>query len=194
MSFEGQSETEMRIKRFLDGCAYILLRDNPEGTLTHYKDIMIGSKEISASSCPAYIADMIDGGGATLNGGDADEQLQFSALIEKLDEKAKAVMNRQERKSRCKRDSRFDRIAAIHRAYPGCSISMPLAVDTCGQFFHENVHYLIDERCEQYRVHKTRYGDQYDMDRITVVRCKNGKLVFFDQAIRQIDSSMITIV
>ena len=80
MSSNESSVAESNIKRFLDSCAYILLRDDPGDTLTDYKDIIIGSKELNVSSCPAYIADVIDGGGATLSMSDTDEELRFHTL------------------------------------------------------------------------------------------------------------------
>jgi len=165
----GQTEGEMRVKRFLDGCAYILLRDNSDGTLTDYKEMIIGSKEISASSCPAFISDIIDGGGATLCMGDEDEMLRFETMLEDLDAKARSRKSKSKPKKKPKKETRSERIDRIRREFPGCRLSIPLPVDTFGNFMYNGVEYHIDERCERYRPRMTRYGEQYDMDRISVV-------------------------
>lgn len=89
---------EQRIKRFLDGCAYLLLRDAPEGTLTDYKEIMRGRKEIDVSSCPSWIADRLDAGGHTLSCAAREEQERFQVLLDRLDEKAHAYISRRKRR------------------------------------------------------------------------------------------------
>lgn len=116
---------ETNIKRFLDGCAYILLRDDPGDTLTDYKEIMIGSKELNVSSCPACIADIVDGGGATLSMGDEDENLRFATLLEALDAKADKYRKKPAARKKQRPDTRFDRLERIRRAYTGCQISCP---------------------------------------------------------------------
>ena len=85
---------EQKIKRFLDSCAYLLLRDNPEGTLTDYKEVMHGRNEIDVSSCPSWIADRMDAGGCTLSGGMEDERTRFECLLDKLDSKVTALENK----------------------------------------------------------------------------------------------------
>ncbi len=179
-----QTESEQRIKRFLDGCAYILLRDNNAGTLTNYKEMMIGSREISASACPACIADILEGGGASLCMGDEDEIRRFETMLEVMDERAGRNKKKVKRAPKQKRESRFERIECIRREYPGCKLSMPLPVDVEGVFIYDNVRYRIDERCEAYRPRKTRYGEQYDMDHVTVVETADKQLRFYDQSIR----------
>lgn len=91
---------EQRIKRFLDGCAYLLLRDAPEGTLTDYKEIMRGRKEIDVSSCPSWIADRLDAGGHTLSCAAREEQERFQVLLDRLDEKAHAYISRRKRRGK----------------------------------------------------------------------------------------------
>lgn len=44
--------SERRVKAFLDGLAYLLLRGHSEDTLSHYKEMTRGSSEIPVSSCP----------------------------------------------------------------------------------------------------------------------------------------------
>ncbi len=51
---------EHRVKRLLDRCGTLLLRDVPQeerDTLTSYKEMVIGRREISVTCCPAAVAE-----------------------------------------------------------------------------------------------------------------------------------------
>lgn len=79
---------EQRIKRFLDGCAYLLLRDAPEGTLTKHEEIKHERYEISVSSCPAWVSGLIDAGSYSPRGNSDEEEARFRCLLDRLDERA----------------------------------------------------------------------------------------------------------
>ena len=99
MSADGKpGSAEQRIKRFLDGCAYLLLRDNPEGTLTDYKEMTRGRNEIDVSSCPAWVGDLLDAGGYSLRGGDIEENARFACLLERLEERRKNTKSKRRKR------------------------------------------------------------------------------------------------
>lgn len=65
-------------------------------------------------------------------------------------------------------------------------------VDVDGVYFFRETPYQIDGACAQYAPKKTRYGDQYDMDRVIAIALSNGEVIFADQDGHMIDSAMIT--
>lgn len=77
---------EHKVKRLLDRCGTLLLRDVPKGerdTLTSYKEMMIGSREVSVSDCPEGIAQMFEDGAVDVGNASADDRLRYSLLMEK---------------------------------------------------------------------------------------------------------------
>lgn len=48
-------------------------------------------------------------------------------------------------------------------------------MDTLGVFEYNGETYRVDPGCAKYAPHMTREGEQYDMDRITVVKLKSGE-------------------
>ena len=181
---------EHKIKRFLDCCGYLLLRENPEGTLTDYEEMMHGSREISVSSCPSWIGDKVDGGGCTLTAGQADEQARFECLLDKLDQRVEKY-KRREKKRRVRAGTRFDRLEAIRKAHPGCSLT-GCRVDVNGAFEYDGKRYRVDSTRGKYAPRDTCYGEQYDMDRIVVIALPGGGKLFADQDGWPVDAEMIT--
>lgn len=55
------------------------------------------------------------------------------------------------------------------------------SVDVDGNFQYEGAMFCVDSRQGKYAPHKTRYGDQYDMDRIICIRKADGGMLFADQ-------------
>lgn len=53
-------------------------------TLTSYKEMMVGSREISVSSCPEAIADMLESGKADLNTLSPDDRLRYQLMVDHL--------------------------------------------------------------------------------------------------------------
>lgn len=170
---------EQKIKRFLDSCAYLLLRDNPEGTLTDYKEVMHGRNEINVSSCPSWIADRMDAGGCTLSGGTEDEQTRFECLLDKLDSKAEKYMNR-EKKDRPRVETKSQRLQCVRRQHPLAEIRI-CSVDTDNCFCLDGRYYCISESVYQYAPRETKEGLLYDMDRIHAVIEDGIPVLFLDQ-------------
>lgn len=170
---------EQKIKRFLDSCAYLLLRDNPEGTLTDYKEVMHGRNEIDVSSCPSWIADRMDAGGCTLSGGMEDEQTRFECLLDKLDGKAKKYMKR-DRAVRAKVETKSQRLQRVRSQHPRAEIRI-CSVDTDNCFSINGRYYCIAESVYQYAPRETKEGLLYDMDRIHAVLENGIPVLFLDQ-------------
>ncbi len=182
----GAFPTEARVKIFLDNCAYILLRDNPEGTLSHYKEIVVGSHEIPVSSCPACIDETISGGHAE---DDESEESRFTQMLEKLDAR-EATLGIPKPKKKPRVETKFQRTERVREAYPGCTFAH-CRVDTTNRFEHDGVWYVIDEWVAAYQPKETKEGLLYDMDTVVVVSDAEGVLHFYDQAMRPIDRSDI---
>ena len=70
-----------RVVRFLDRCAYLLLRDGPGDTLTDYKVMMQGRREISESSCPSDIQDLFYAGAPVLRSTAGEEHAAFKQMF-----------------------------------------------------------------------------------------------------------------
>jgi hypothetical protein len=67
-------------------------------------------------------------------------------------------------------------------------------VDTDNRFIYNSRVYELDSSLKQYAPKRTRYGDQYDMDRVTVIDCGDGEIHFADQDGYDIEDSMITCI
>ena len=177
----------------LDRCGTLLLRDIPKGeqdTLTSYKEMIVGSREISVSDCPEGIAQMAEDGAIDIGSASIDDRQRYALLIEKLDARERIGQAAETSLRRRKRETRFDRLNAIGREYPNCAMH-GCRVDVDGVFLFHGDRYRIDGACAQYAPRKTRYGDQYDMDRVIVIACPGGGVIFADQDGRILDQAMI---
>lgn len=54
-------------------------------------------------------------------------------------------------------------------------------VDVDGSFSYQRSRYQVDVSEGRYAPKKTRYGDQYDIDRIIVILRRDGSRLFADQ-------------
>ena len=177
------------MKRLLDRCGALLLRDVPEDkrdTLTEYKELSISCRELCQSDCPEAISAMLESGSVSLESLSRDERLLYQTLIDKLDSKAR----RKPAPTIKKLDTRFDRLTGIRRKHPGCRITI-CRVDVDGSFSCDDEHYRVDTSQGKYAPRKTRYGDQYDMDRILVIALPDGGRAFADQDGYMIDSNLV---
>lgn len=181
---------EHKVKRLLDRCGTLLLRDVPpeyHDTLTSYKEMIIGSREINLSDCPEAIAELAESGALDLSLLSADDKLRFELLKDKLHGQNKETVKEKPRHS-----TRFDRLEAIRRKYPGCKMEI-CRVDVDGFFSFGGRNYRVDSTRGKYAPHKTRYGDQYDMDRIIGIQCTDGTVKFADQDGYEMDDEMIVV-
>lgn len=173
---------EEKVKRLLDRCGTLLLRDVPseeKDTLSSYKERIVGSREINASDCPEAIAAMLESGYVDRNLLSADDRLKYSMLLDAVESHAAGARKKREKKERP--STRFDRIEAIRKANPGC-VMETCPVDVEGHFFCFGAQYRVDSTQGKYAPRKTRYGDQYDMDRIIGILRPDGRVLFADQA------------
>ena len=167
-----------------------VLRDVPpehHDTLTSYKEMIIGSREINLSDCPEAIAELAESGALDLSLLSADDKLRFELLKDKLHGQNKETVKEKPRHS-----TRFDRLEAIRRRYPGCKMEI-CRVDVDGFFSFGGRNYQVDSTRGKYAPHKTRYGDQYDMDRIIGIQCTDGTVKFADQDGYEMDHEMIEV-
>lgn len=119
---------------------------------------------------------MLESGQVSLNRMMIDDRMKYELLTDKLDAHASV-----KKKKVCDRPTtRFERLEAIRHSFPGCSFN-GCRVDTDGRFEHNGAVYQLDSTEGKYASHKTRYGDQYDMDRISVIDVPDGSVHFADQ-------------
>ena len=91
---------------------------------------------------------------------------------------------------------RADRSGQIDRNYGAGSRAeiATVSVDTDNRFIYNGRVYELDSSLKQYAPKRTRYGDQYDMDRVTVIDCGDGEIHFVDQDGYDIEDNMITCI
>ena len=184
---------EMKVKRLLDRCGTLLLRDVPpdeRDTLTSYKEMVVGSREINVSDCPEAIAEMLESGCVQLNRLTPDDRLRYELLTDKLDEHMGA---KKTNKTRVRPQTRYERLEAIQKTYPGCSLN-GCRVDVDGRFEYKGTAYQVDSTQGKYAPRKTRYGDQYDMDRIIAIDVPDGNIRFADQDGYLMDDGMVAVL
>lgn len=167
---------EYRVKGLLDRCGTLLLRDVPQeerDTLTSYKEMVVGRREISVSSCPAAIADMYISGDVDLTKLKPDDRLDYEMLTERL-----ALPEK--RSAQPRTNTKFDRLQKLKTSYPYCVLTSA-RVDTDGCFWFMGQGYQIDPDYEKYAPRKTRYGMQYDMDRVLILHDGSDAILFLAQ-------------
>lgn len=183
---------EQKVKAFLDSLAYLLLRDNPEGTLTLYKKYARGSSEIPVSSCPVIVSDLFYSDNAGVIDERAMKNLGYLNMLEGLDKQAEKygaplVLYTPKKQAESTRTTRLE---VIRAQYPGCSFSFR-RVDTENHFDHNGTWYHIADHVEAYRPKETREGLLYDMDQVVVVETWDHQLHFYDQQFHPIDRDAI---
>lgn len=186
---DAPNSREGKIKKFLGDIGYLLLRDNPEDTLSTYKEMARGRSEIPVSSCPACVGDLLYGDGGTLidKGGVTVEAFQDRLMD--LDEKAAKHGVRPTAKAATVTVNRSSRISAIRMAHPSATFSFS-RVDTDNQFVHDGRTYQIDQSVAAYSAKQTKEGLLFDMDQVMIVST-DCEMAFFDQDAFPIDDMLV---
>lgn len=159
---------ELKIKRFLDSLAYILLLGNTDGIETNYRRVMHAKREIPATSCPSEIDNLLYGSGGSCGPYEEEELSAFRDMLDRLDERATSYESK--KVVRKKTPSLFHK-----KIKKGIAGGTWYRVDTEGKFWIGNNQYIIDDQAVQYQPISTDYGDYYAMDKILYV---NGR--FYD--------------
>lgn len=137
------------------------------------------------SDCPASVLQLLETGKletTSLNRDERRELLEFLNGSEDVAEiRPKKVKHR---------ETRFERINALMKRYPNGKLTT-VRVDTDNRFCYKNVWFEIDPSVKGYAPRHTRYGDQYDMDRVMVIDIGSGQLHFADQDGYAIEDNMI---
>lgn len=179
---------EKRVKSFLDACAYLLLRDNAEDTLSHYKEMMRGKTEIPVSSCPPSVAHMVDGSQFT----PAEESLEserFELMMDCLLE-TKASKTQVGKRKKEHLETRSQRIERVRQKHPGCTFDF-CPVDTENGFTYRGDRYAIDKSVEDYLPIETKHGLWYGSDQVVIVTEPDGTLFFYTQQFHRINESLV---
>lgn len=162
---------ENRVKRFLDGMAYFLLRSDTSGIITDYKEEMNRNREIPVSACPEFVNDMFYGFGQ----GDITQSQQeaLSALDNYLDT-VKPKKSKKQTPQEIKRQKRkaFENGRKVSYQYP--------VVDTEGYFVVDDRKIHIPDNYKQYSPKYLKDDVLFDMDHVIVAKV-DGEMFFFDQ-------------
>jgi hypothetical protein len=150
---------ELKIKRFLDSLAYILLLGNTDGIETNYRRVMHAKREIPVTSCPSEIDNLLYGSGGNCAPYEEEEFAAFRDMLDRLDERASSYESKKVVKK--KTPSLF-----YKKMKKGISGGTWCRVDTDGRFRIGDHQYIIDDQEIQYQPVNTEYGDYYAMDKI----------------------------
>ena len=140
---DGHGQTlspEQKVKRLLDRCASLLLRDVPakeRDTLSDYKEGMVKVREIPFSECPEPIQAMMESGSLQSLSMSGDQQRQIREFLEGMEE----LPHQKESGARRKRATKFDRLQAFDKRFPGCKLSY-VRVDIDNVFAYHGNRYL----------------------------------------------------
>ena len=173
----------------MDRCGTLLLRDVPSNdrdTLSAYKESILNSREINMSDCPACVLELLETGEMETAMLNRDQRRELQEFLNGTDEGEKPVSVRNKQR----RETRFDRINKLMNLFPDGRITT-VSVDTENRFVYCGRSYRIDPGVECYAPRHTRYGDQYDMDRVMVIERGDGSLYFADQEANPIHESMV---
>lgn len=179
---------EKKVKAFLDACAFILLQDNKEDTLSRYKEMINGKREIPVSSCPPLISHLLESG-YHCEAEDMDEAQRYELMLDRLDSfgppLSQSKRNREERA-----ETRSDRLEAIRSLYPGC-VFHHCRIDTENHFEFDGEWFAVDTCVEEYNPIETKHGLLYDSDQVIVVVDEDGISHFFTQQVWPIDDALV---
>lgn len=109
---EDMYAPERRVKGFLDRCATLMLYGQ-SGVESHYKAMMHEVREIPMSECPPAFENLMYSSSSVATCGDdnLNEAERMSALVDRLEEKAK--VKPKVRKKKMKQETTFDRANAL---------------------------------------------------------------------------------
>lgn len=155
---------EKRVKAFLDGCAWLMILDHPEGIESKYKAMVHAAREIPASECPAEISDYFY---SDRKPPIEEECERTDTFRETLSEKIKLKPHVSKRRKQTK----FDRIERIIKDHPNdkrawCMVS-------------ENNEFVFDGK--RYTITRHVGYDDQQMDRVYVVGSARGGIECYDQ-------------
>lgn len=186
----GSLSNEERVKNFLDDCGYLLLRDNPEDTMTAYKEMARGRSEIPVSSCPSRIKRLY-GFDERCSEEKSVTESEFEVAMATVDDKAKEVgVKPKVAKEPYVPSLRKQRINQIRQDHPG-SVFHFCRIDTENCFtFHDTV-YRVSESIAAYLPTQTKHGLHYDMDEVVVAAHEDG-LSFYDATFVPIPDDAVT--
>ena len=181
---------EQRIKRFLDDCAYMMLRDNSEDTLSYYKEKANLKREIPISSCPSQFEHYLYSGRQVKNA--QAEKILFEDMMNRMKGHGPALSDLYGPKKRkpAAEETRSQRIDRIREAHPGCSFHF-CRVDTENVFTFEDTMYEIDEAVAAYSPTQTRHGLLYDTDEIMIVRDTDGGLHYYTPQAHPVPAELV---
>lgn len=180
---------ENRVKRFLDGMGYFLLRSDTSNIISEYMDEMNKNREIPVSSCPDYINDMFYANGQ----GDVTQAQKeaMQSLNSYLDERARPAKSK--KKKETSYTLRRNKRKAFEAKYHPFEYQYPV-VDTEGNFTvisnGTEIHLKISG-CKQYEPKMLKDDVLYDMDHIIVANVKEDRFYFFDQNFDPVDEFVV---
>lgn len=186
---------EQGVERFLDGCASLILQGNTQGTVTRYKSIMNGKREIPVSSCPTEVDYLLNAGKVSSPWNVKEEAVQFSLMLERQDEYAKQYERKGKRAARgCLKESeRSRRIRQIKQELGPCTF-LHCRVDTDNVFCAGGNRYQIASSVDVYKPKQTKEGLLYDMDYVIAVFAGLQDPQFYDQSYAPIPNSVIRFI
>ena len=173
----------------MDRCGTLLLRDVPSDdrdTLSDFKEAFRRSREINMSDCPGCVLELLETGELNASALNRDERRELQEFLNGINKEEQPLAKEKKRHW----ETRFDRINRIKNLYPGGQLTT-VVVDTDNRFLYNGRRFELDQSLEQYSPRHTRYGDQYDMDRVMVIECDDGSLFFADQDGASIDGSYV---
>ena len=173
----------------MDRCGTFLLRDVPSDdrdTLSDFKESYRKSHEISMSDCPGHVLELLETGELNTSILNRDERRELQDFLNGNNEEGRTSTKT---KKKC-RETKFDRIGKLKKLCPDGRITT-VSVDTENHFLYNSRRYEIDHCLKQYAPRRTRYGDQYDMDRVMVIERGDGSLFFADQDGNPIDGDYV---
>lgn len=173
---------EVRVKRMLDACGYLLLRNiDTDGIVTEYKEAMSNIREIPISATPEIMRDALYS--AVKHG----EYYDDSGGMDIIGDNIGVVLGKP--KKRFETRTRFDKIYAAKLEYPGCTAEWQ-RLDTHGRFWDNGVEYKVSHDVAEYRPKATKIGLYYAADSILVLSGNSGKR-YYSQDINRIDGKHI---
>ena len=173
----------------MDRCGTLLLRDVPSddrGTLSDFKEAFRRSREINMSDCPGCVLELLETGELNASALNRDERRELQEFLNGINKEEQPLAKEKKRP----RETKFDRINRIKNLYPGGRLTT-VVVDTDNRFLYNGRRFELDQSLDQYSPRHTRYGDQYDMDRVMVIECDDGSLFFADQDGASIDGGYV---
>lgn len=181
---ESMWSFEKRTKAFLDRIAWLMLKDGSGGEVeSAYKAMSHKVRELPASECPPEVNDYFYSQRVSPVE-DIEEDTRFDLLIEKLEEEDKRPKRAAKK---IKKETRFDRIARIHKQYPGArKVWCMVDADNC--FSYMGADRRISDDAAGYKASENHES----MDRVLVV--DDGiHILYYDQNAFPLDKEALVV-